>query len=182
MITLIGVISKPLTHYSINNTRTAYVTEISVKRKSGVRDLIPVVFYDAPGIHEGIKVHIEGQICSLNKGSHNEYFVLVSSYYSTVNEPDTNFARISCHICKEPISRQTPSGRRIVNLLVAVNTFNGHSDYIPCIVWESSSDFAKKLSVGDHVDIAARFQSREYTKNNKAHTAYELSVSFMDYA
>ena len=59
------------------------------------------------------------------------------------------------------------------------------SDYIPCICWGRNARFAGKLSVGSHVAIWGRIQSREYQKkigNDQviSKTAYEVSVSKME--
>ena len=49
------------------------------------------------------------------------------------------------YLCKEPIYRETPLGREITDLLLAVNRPYGKSDYIPCICWGRNARYASKL-------------------------------------
>ena len=94
--------------------------------------------------------------------------------------PNTVF--LSGALCKPPSFRTTPFGREIADLMLAVNRSYGKSDYIPCIAWGRTARFASGLSVGDHVQLQGRFQSRVYQKQLpdgtvQERTAYEVSVS-----
>ena len=84
-------------------------------------------------------------------------------------------------ICKEPIYRETPFGREISDILIAVNRAYNKSDYIPCIVWGRNAKFTSKLSVGDNIKLWGRVQSRIYQKKTddviEERVAYEVSVS-----
>ncbi len=98
----------------------------------------------------------------------------------------TNQIFLDGYICKEPIYRKTPLGREIADLLIAVNRSYGKSDYIPCICWGRNARFASSFTVGSHVQIWGRIQSREYVKKlNELETekrvAYEVSVSKIEY-
>ena len=82
--------------------------------------------------------------------------------------------------------RKTPLGREIAQLLIAVNRPYGKSDYIPCICWGRNARFASGFSVGGHVQVWGRIQSREYMKKIEENdaikrTAYEVSVSKLEY-
>lgn len=97
-------------------------------------------------------------------------------------EEKPNSLYLSGYICKEPVYRTTPFGREITDILVAVNRAYGKSDYIPCIAWGRNAKYTAKLSVGDHVEIWGRMQSREYHKRldndeTVVKKAYEISVS-----
>lgn len=93
--------------------------------------------------------------------------------------------------------RKTPqSGRRIVDVLIAVNRPRGSvnrkgftptkTDYLPLLFWDELSDEAAKLRIGDRVQVEALMQSRNYEKINgfdeislpiyKQFVAYELSA------
>ena len=78
------------------------------------------------------------------------------------------------------------TGREIADLLIAVNRPYGKSDYIPCIAWGRNARYASAFEVGGHIQIWGRVQSREYIKKinedeSEKHTAYEVSVSKLEY-
>ena len=86
------------------------------------------------------------------------------------------------YICKTPIYRQTPFGREIADVLLAVNRAYNKSDYIPTIAWGRNSRFCQNLEVGDNIRVWGRLQSREYQKKVSdteviKKIAYEVSVS-----
>ncbi len=68
---------------------------------------------------------------------------------------------------KKPIYRQTPFGREISDILLAVNRAYNKSDYIPCIAWGRTARFCENMEVGTEVKIIGRVQSRQYEKNMK---------------
>lgn len=97
----------------------------------------------------------------------------------------TNEVVLIGYICKKPIYRQTPFGREISDILLAVNRAYNKSDYIPCIAWGRNARFAGGLEVGAHLQVSGRVQSREYTKKIgeeevERRVAYEVSVSKID--
>lgn len=70
-------------------------------------------------------------------------------------------------------------------MLIAVNRPYNKSDYIPAIAWGRNARFSEKLSVGDHIRVWGRIQSREYQKKLGEgevvqKIAYEVSVSKME--
>ena len=70
-------------------------------------------------------------------------------------------------------------------MMLAVNRAFGKSDYIPCIAWGRNARFAARLSVGDHIAVEGRLQSRPYQKQLSDGTvlekiAYEVSVSRLE--
>ena len=72
-------------------------------------------------------------------------------------------------------------GRRICDILLAVNRPYGKADYIPCIVWGKEAVLASRLDVGSPVEVTGRIQSREYEKKlseteTEMRVAYEVSV------
>ena len=89
------------------------------------------------------------------------------------------------YICKQPIYRETPLGREIADVLLAVNRPYGKSDYIPCIAWGRNAIYASGLEVGTRLQIEGRIQSREYQKRiseteSETRTAYEVSISRLE--
>ena len=89
------------------------------------------------------------------------------------------------YICKKPIYRQTPFGREIADILLAVNRAYNKSDYIPCIAWGRNARFCQSIEVGQNVKVFGRIQSRQYEKKlddgtSEIRRAYEVSVSKME--
>ena len=89
------------------------------------------------------------------------------------------------YICKKPIYRQTPFGREIADILLAVNRAYSKSDYIPCIAWGRTARFCENMEVGTEVKIVGRVQSRQYEKKYEDGTvenkvAYEVSVGSLE--
>ena len=81
--------------------------------------------------------------------------------------------------------RETPFGREISDLLIAVNRSYGKSDYIPCIAWGRNARHASRFEVGTRVKVWGRIQSREYTKKFdeaecEKRVAYETSIYRME--
>lgn len=97
----------------------------------------------------------------------------------------TNEVVLIGFICKKPIYRQTPFGREISDLLLAVNRAYNKSDYIPCIAWGRNARFCQNLEVGTQVKVVGRVQSRTYEKKHEDGTvetrvAYEVSVGSLE--
>lgn len=97
----------------------------------------------------------------------------------------TNEVVLVGYICKKPIYRQTPFGREIADILLAVNRAYNKSDYIPSIAWGRNARFCQNLEVGTEVKVVGRVQSREYEKKLEDGTilkkvAYEVSVGSLE--
>ena len=96
--------------------------------------------------------------------------------------PDMNEIFLDGFICKQPVFRITPLKREISDLLLAVNRAYNKSDYIPCICWGRNARFCGKRTVGEHVKIKGRIQSRAYVKKlpdgtEEERVAFEVSIS-----
>ena len=175
-----------------------YTVDVSVNRLSDMTDVIPLMvserLVDVSQNYIGKLVEASGQFRSYNKhdGSRNKLVLSIFVRdWQLVEENEesgkTNQIFLDGCICKEPIYRKTPLGREISDLLIAVNRPYGKSDYIPCIAWGRNARFASSFEVGKRIQIWGRVQSREYLKKiNEAqtekHTAYEVSVSKLEYA
>ena len=97
----------------------------------------------------------------------------------------TNEVVLVGYICKKPVYRQTPFGREIADILLAVNRAYNKSDYIPSIAWGRNARFCQNLEVGTEVKIVGRVQSRNYEKKLEDGTilkkvAYEVSVGSLE--
>ena len=104
-------------------------------------------------------------------------FVWVKEIYTPAPEAvNENTVLLDGFICKPPTLRNTPLGRRICDVLLAVNRPHGLSSYIPCIFWGSSADKISELTVGDEISFRGRLQSREYEKDGEIRTVNEISA------
>ena len=170
-----------------------YIMTVEVKRKSEAVDIIPIMvsdrLVDIEKDYSGMYVEVSGQFRSFNRKDGEKSRLVLSVFAREIEFKeecgglDTNDISLTGYICKQPVYRETPLGRGITDVLLAVNRPYGKSDYIPCIVWGRNARFAESLlSVGDCVKIFGRIQSREYRKQIsenefETRTAYEVSVS-----
>ena len=171
-----------------------YEGRIVVERLSGTEDYIPIMvperLIDVKTLWPGDFLYINGEIRSYNK--YDEYgknklllHVFAEEIGRTDEKTDENDCYMEGFLCKEPIYRETPYGRRLCDILVAVNRDHKKSDYIPCICWGRNAKFVSRLSVGTKVALWGRFQSRNYVKRlsdteSENRTAYEVSISKLD--
>ena len=99
----------------------------------------------------------------------------------TTDAPMQNEAVLTGTVCKPPVYRQTPLGRQITDLCLAVPRLYRRTDYIPCILWGRTALAAAEYPTGTELTLTGRLQSRTYLKNlgetSETRTAYELSVS-----
>jgi len=173
-----------------------YLAEVSVKRLSDSLDNIPLMVSERLiNVHEshvGETIHAIGQFRSYNRHEEKKNRLILSvfvrelDFVSEEEAQKTNQIFLDGFICKPPVYRKTPLGREIADLLIAVNRPYGKSDYIPCICWGRNARFASNFTVGGHVQVWGRIQSREYMKKIEENdavkrTAYEVSVSKLEY-
>lgn len=169
-----------------------YLVNISVQRLSNSTDIIPVMISDR--LIDVSKNYIEqyviitGQFRSYNCHTEDKSHLVLSVFVRTIefiNESNEdalpslmNSIYLDGFICKPPIYRKTPLGREICDILLAVNRPYGKTDYIPCICWGRNAKFAENFSVGEHIQIWGRIQSREYVRQGETEVrvAYEVSV------
>lgn len=173
-----------------------YMVELAVNRLSNYSDYIPLMIserlIDTEQDYTGQLIRVSGQFRSYNRHEEKKnrlvlsVFVRELEFLDEIDENEkTNQIFLDGYICKEPIYRKTPLGREIADVLLAVNRSYGKSDYIPCICWGRNARFASGFTVGSHIQIMGRVQSREYVKrideeNVEHRVAYEVSVSKVD--
>ena len=107
------------------------------------------------------------------------------SITDAAEEENQNDIYLEGFVCKKPNYRQTPFGREISDLLVAVNRAYNKSDYIPCIAWGRNAKYCESFEVGEKIRVYGRVQSREYEKkdengNATKKVAYEISVAKLE--
>ncbi len=208
-LTLVGkVTSEKQFSHEIYGERF-FTFDLSIPRLSGNADIIPVTVSERLLTDDmmtmGTKLLIKGQFRSYNsyENEKNKLILTVfakdieklqdeteNSESSEVNEfvkkdMVTNEVVLIGYICKKPIYRQTPFGREIADILLAVNRAYNKSDYIPSIAWGRNAKFCKNLEVGTEVKIVGRIQSRNYEKKYEDGTvvkkvAYEVSIGSLE--
>ena len=182
-----------------------YSFNLSIPRLSGNADIIPITISERlitdEMLEEGKKLLIKGQFRSYNSYENEKNKLILKGFAKDVEElkeveeqeesdivrkeETTNEVVLIGFVCKKPIYRQTPFGREIADLLLAVNRAYNKSDYIPTIAWGRNARFCQNLEVGAQVKIVGRVQSRQYEKKYEDGTvekriAYEVSVSNLE--
>ena len=176
-----------------------YSFNLEVIRLSNNADIIPITVSERLltdlDLKLGTEVEVEGQFRSYNnyENEKNRLVLTVFAKEIRIAEPHeegdkdfiTNEVTLVGYVCKKPIYRQTPFGREIADLLLAVNRAYNKSDYIPCIAWGRNARFCQKIEVGTEVKVVGRVQSRSYEKKYEDGTtetriAYEVSIASME--
>ena len=166
-----------------------HIVHLSVPRLSGNNDLLPISLSEhllSDLVTDGNKITVIGQLRSYNKLVETHSKLLLTVFVQDVLPCDDsinpNTMELDGYICKTPVYRTTPFNREICDVLLAVNRPYNKSDYIPCIIWGRTARFASTLTVGQHIHIIGRVQSREYQKKQSdgsvdTRTTYEVSVT-----
>ncbi|WP_024621678.1 single-stranded DNA-binding protein [Metaclostridioides mangenotii] len=168
-----------------------YNIDIKINRLSDSFDILPITISERLlqdiDIEEQNFVSVTGQLRSYNKSIDNKNRLILTIFVREITQieddnKDPNSIFLDGYICKNPVYRQTPLGREITDLLMAINRPYNKSDYIPAIVWGRNAKFAKSLNIGDRIQLWGRVQSREYEKkldNGEVlkKVAYEVSIS-----
>ena len=182
-----------------------YTFNLSIPRLSGNADIIPITISERlitdEMLQEGTRLLIKGQFRSYNSYENERNKLILTVFAKDVEElkeveeqeerdivrkeETTNEVVLIGFVCKKPIYRQTPFGREIADLLLAVNRAYNKSDYIPTIAWGRNARFCQNIEVGTQVKIIGRVQSRQYEKKHEdgtveTKTAYEVSVCSLE--
>ena len=182
-----------------------YVFNLEIPRLSGNSDIIPITVSERlikeETLQEGHQLLVKGQFRSYNSYENEKNRLILTVFAKDIVEVEekeedeenemvkkdtiTNEVVLVGYICKKPIYRQTPFGREISDLLLAVNRAYNKSDYIPCIAWGRNARFCQDIEVGAQVKIVGRVQSRQYEKKHddgtvEVRVAYEVSVGSLE--
>lgn len=169
-----------------------YNVYVDVKRDSGVIDTIPVQFSERMNclekLNDGVRVKIVGDIRTYNykeRPDSTSNKLLINAFAKIIefvddSHHDYNIVVLDGYIAKKERCRTTPLGRKITDVIFAVNRKYGKSAYIPCIYWGKNAEYVdSSLNVSTHIRQIGRFQSRTYHKQNSSEEriAYEVSIS-----
>ena len=178
--------------YFIGKLYTMYPQEkvaiVEMARNSGTVDSIQVI-YDNPTIELAKlvdkDVRVEGIIYTTNviDGDRRRLNIYCKG---TIVPNDTLFENINevnftGYLVKPPVNRNTPFGKIITELHIAINDDNNISYYIPVITFNKLASHCINYKVGDQLTITGRFQSRMYEKKladdqTITKTAYEIAA------
>ena len=213
-LTLVGrVTSEKQFSHEIYGERF-YTFDLSIPRLSGNADIIPVTVSERLINDDMMKLEtkllIKGQFRSYNSYENEKNRLILTVFAKDIEELEdkqeaevdeegnplpvndfvkkdtiTNEVVLIGYICKKPIYRQTPFGREIADLLLAVNRAYNKSDYIPSIAWGRNARFCQNLEVSTEVKVVGRIQSRNYEKKYEDGTvvkkvAYEVSIGSLE--
>jgi len=182
-----------------------YVFNLEIARLSGNADIIPITVSERiitdEMLIQGKQLLVKGQFRSYNSYDNEKNRLILTVFAKDVVEVEenneeeenemakkdtvTNEVVLVGYICKKPIYRQTPFGREIADVLLAVNRAYNKSDYIPTIAWGRNARFCQNLEVGTKVKLVGRVQSRMYEKKHEDGTvenrvAYEVSIGSLE--
>ena len=198
-IELIGRISSEII---CNLEAKRYEFSFDTTRKSGYNDKIncrissKLISYEDLQSCRNKTIKLIGRLCTENVYVENKSHLIVYAYIFSIlivntqlsDNIDLNTATIEGYVCTNPVYRLTPKGCKICDMIVACNTTEDRTEYIPVIMWNRCAESAKNLKVGDMVNIIGRLQSREYAKEivdkeqdqtaKVIKTTYELSCIF----
>lgn len=173
-----------------------YTFDLEVPRLSDSYDILPVTISErllpTIGNIEGKILEVLGQFRSYNQYEEGKNRLILTVFILEAKEvseqellKNKNYIYLNGYVCKDPVYRTTPFGREITDILLAVNRSYHKSDYIPCITWGRNARFAEGLSIGDHIQVWGRIQSRVYQKRletgeTSTKVAYEISIGKME--
>lgn len=184
-ITLIGdVVSAPRESHTTSNGKKFYKFFIGVERRSGVADILPVLF-DEEISDTGISgtVCVSGKIITRRVRTGSGKAILMYVMADTIKpKDDVPLNEVSLDgIIEEKHLRETPLGRKICDVKLKTVRENGKEDLITCIAWGKCAEYTDSLALGDGVSTYGRLQSRRYKKTCKdgrvvEKVTYELSI------
>lgn len=170
-----------------NHGKRFFTFPMEVERLSGTVDTLQVIVSEevlcTMDLSGGDLLEVSGQIRTCNSRGDQRRRLVISVYTEALQtcegEPD-NQVELLGTVCKEPVYRQTPLGREICDIMLAVNRPYHRADYIPCIFWGRTAAEVSNLGVGNRLHLTGRLQSRTYRKlledHTETRTAYEVSA------
>ena len=190
-LVLVGDVTKEPTQIYASNY---YEFELSVKRHSGVFDVIRVMYNSeliSPETVNSIKIGQKACVTGRVIVYYDKHKSMVRAIADQIligelgDYPEyLNEVYFEGFVSQDPICRVTPKGRQVADIIVST-MYNDHVSYVPCIVWGAGTKIAKKTKHHDFATVNGRFQSREYNKELEdgtveVRTAYEISAFDLD--
>lgn len=180
-VEVVGVVDSDLEYSNEVYGSVMYKTFLLIRRKSGTVDKLPVMIPDH-GYHQikkGDLLYVSGTYRSQNSNGKVSLYIFASTIENLpIPVGHMNTIELSGIICKDPVFRTSPKGRKLCDIILAVNGTCGRSYYIPCLFWGENAENVSTFRVGTEIHVTGRIQSREYEKNG-IKVAYEVSVDEM---
>ena len=196
IVTLLGTINQDLkfSHEMHGEKFFEFIMEVP-RLSNSVDNLVVTIserLMDLSLLTVGKKIKVLGQLRSYNNESNKSGNKLKLTIFSKevllLEEDDEEYSKskneilLNGFLCKSPIFRETPMGREITDIILAVNRSYKKSDYIPILCWGRNARYSKDLKVGDNIKVWGRVQSRSYDKKisdteTETRIAYEVSIS-----
>lgn len=184
-----GEVTEELKLSHVTYGEAFYTFAVGIVRNSGYEDRINVMaserILSAVEIRAGMWLDIQGQVRTYNEEveGHNRLNIVVfaQDILAGCEDSPVNEIYLEGFLCKKPMQRTSPLGRKICDLMLAVNRMYNKSDYIPCIAWGRNAVYSGTLEVGNKISLHGRLQSRHYRKKGpdgeiSEKIAYEVSV------
>jgi len=186
-ITLRGTLAQLPGFSHENHGKRFYSFPLEIERLSGTVDILPVLVPEQVlcqmDLSGGDMLEVSGQIRTFNNRGSGDKKLIISVYANALAACEgewINHVELAGTICKPPVCRQTPLGRQICDVMLAVNRPYHRADYIPCIFWGMTARQAAQCQVGSVLHLTGRLQSRQYIKmldtGSVTKTAYEVSA------
>lgn len=86
-----------------------------------------------------------------------------------------NEAHIAGELTKDPVTRFTPTGKKISTLTI-VTKFKQWSEYHRVVCWEEAAEKAEKLTKGEFVKIVGRLQNRSWQDKQTGQKKYSTEI------
>lgn len=196
-VSLCGVLAENFTLSHESHNEKFYCAKIAIKRLSETEDILPITVSErlvaVNDAWKGQYVRISGSFRSYNKHEEGRTRLILSVFvddieplgFENIETLGDNVIEFDGYITKPPTYRETPLKRQIADVLLAVNRNFGMTDYLPCVFWGRNAKFTSTLSVGTHLKLVGRIQSRQYFKkfnetDGEWRTAYEVSIKDME--
>ncbi|MFZ7130794.1 MAG: single-stranded DNA-binding protein [Eubacteriales bacterium] len=193
-VTLVGRLSSDFKYSHTIFGEVFYRVYMEVSRLSNNVDILPIIISERllndQSFAMGDMVMVQGQLRSYNRKIEEKSKLILVIFAKDIifldeehmEKQNPNYIFLDGFICKPTVYRETPFGREICDILLAVNRMYNKSDYIPCITWGRNARFAKGLLIGERINIWGRIQSRNYEKKlsdgeAEERVAYEVSIS-----
>ena len=183
---LTGKSCKDFAKHCITKGENFYSFYIDVKRNSGVIDKLKVIISEKllnKDIIEADFLNVLGQIRTYDKENGGiDIYLFAKDINIEKEEKYFNKVELTGYICKKGKARETNSGRKVIDFIVAINRLFRKSDYLPVLAWNKDVNYINNINISSEVSIVGRFQSRAYYKkdcdgNLIEKIAYEISSS-----
>ena len=93
-----------------------------------------------------------------------------------------NSVTIVGNLGADPIRRETPGGKAVVNMRVGINGYQGRTDWVTVVAWNALAEAcAKHLQKGALVGVQGRLISRRYERDGIMHSVVEIVATHISF-